>query len=68
MKLRLKILKENKLVIKEGRYDGLYDLAGIYPGSIDMFIKHFLEVPEDVSTARKSFIESSYGGQMDGNT
>lgn len=61
MKMKLKILKENKQLIKEGRYDGLYDLAGIHPGSIDMFIKHFLEVPGDVSTARRGYIESVYG-------
>ena len=64
MKLNLKILKENKKVIKESRYDGIYDHAGIYPGSIDMFIKHFLELPGDVSTPRQDLIQSSYGDQI----
>ena len=65
MKLKVKILKENKNLINEGRYDGLYDVAGIYPGSIDLFIKHFAEVPIEVSMDRKEFIQSSFGQEIE---
>ena len=65
MKLKIKILKENKQKLSEGRYDGLYDVAGIYPGSIDLFIKHFAEVPIEISMDRKDFIESSFGQEIE---
>ena len=68
MKLRLKIIKENLETLTESRYDGLYQLTDIHPGSIDMFIKHFLDVPGDVSTDRRSFIESSYGDKIEALT
>jgi len=65
MKLRIKILKESKQKLSEGTYDGLYDVAGIYPGSIDLFIKHFVEVPMDVSMDRRNFIQSSFGQEIE---
>ena len=43
MKIKLKIIKENKALINEGRYDGLYQVMGVYPGSLDIFLKHFVE-------------------------
>ena len=41
MKMKLKILKES-------RYQGLYDVVGVQPGSIDLFIKHFVEGDAEV--------------------
>ena len=49
MKIKLKILKENKSQLNESRYKGLYDIMGVYPGSLDIFIKHFVENPIEVS-------------------
>lgn len=68
MKLKVKILKENKNLLIEGRYDGLYQLTDIYPGSLGVFIKHFLEVPIDVSMDRREFIESSFGDKIEALT
>ena len=45
MKIKLKILKENKAQLNEGRYDGLYQVTGVYPGSLDVFMQHFVEDP-----------------------
>jgi len=53
MKLRLKIIKENKDLLKEGRYDGLYQAMGVYPGSLDIFLKHFAE--DDITVSRELF-------------
>ena len=53
MKIKLKIVKENKALLNEGRYDGLYQVMGVYPGSLDIFLKHFVEYPIEVS--RKVF-------------
>ena len=68
MKLKLKILKESNENLKEGRYDGLYNVTRIYPGSLGLFIKHFVEVPIEVSMDRRDFIESSFGQQIEALT
>ena len=68
MKIKLKILKENKQKINESRYAGLYDVTGIYPGSLNLFIKHFVDVPIELSMKRKDFIESSFGQQIEALT
>ena len=49
MKIKLKIIKENKTQLNESRYNGLYDVMGVYPGSLDVFIRHFVENPIEVS-------------------
>ena len=54
MKMKLKI-------IKESRYQGLYDVAGIQPGSLDLFIKHFVNIEIDVEKARRDFFVSTFG-------
>lgn len=61
MKMKLKILKES-------RYQGLYDVTGIQPGSIDMFIKHFVDISMDVQKARREFFTSTFGDQIDSLT
>lgn len=45
MKLKLKIINENKAHLIESRYNGLYQIMGVYPGSLDVFIEHFVEYP-----------------------
>jgi len=61
MKMKLKILKES-------RYTGLYDIAGIQPGSIDLFIKHFVDIGMEVQNARRDFFTSTFGSQIDALT
>ena len=61
MKMKLKILKES-------RNQGLYDVVGVQPGSIDMFIKHFVDIGMDVQTARRDFFTSTFGDQIDSLT
>lgn len=61
MKMKLKILKES-------RYTGLYDVTGIYPGSIDLFIKHFVDIGADVQNKRRDFFTSTFGDQIDALT
>ena len=61
MKMRLKILKE-------GRYQGLYDVTGIQPGSIDLFIRHFVDIDMDVQTKRRDFFISTFGDRIDALT
>ena len=68
MKIKLKILNENKRKINEGRYDGLYNVTGIYPGSLDVFIEHFIEVPIELSMKRKNYIDSSFGQEIESLT
>ena len=47
----------------------MYDVTGIQPGSIDMFIKHFVENPSmDVQKARREFFSSTFGDQIDSLT
>lgn len=61
MKMKLKILKES-------RYAGLYDMVAVQPGSIDLFIKHFVDIHVDVQTARRDFFTSTFGSQIDALT
>lgn len=61
MKLKLKI-------IKESRYRGLYEVTGIQPGSIDVFIEHFVDISMDVQSARREFFTSTFGDQIDALT
>ena len=61
MKFKLKILKES-------RYRGLYEVTGIQLGSIDLFIKHFVDIGMDVQTARRDFFVSTFGDQIDSLT
>lgn len=61
MKLKLKILKES-------RYRGLYDVTGIQPGSIDLFIKHFAEVDTDVGLMRFNFLKDKFGKDIEALT
>ena len=58
MKMRLKI-------IKESRYQGLYDVTGIQPGSLDVFIRHFVNTEIDVERARRDFFISTFGDDID---
>ena len=61
MKLRLKILTES-------RYRGLYEITGIQPGSIDLFIKHFVDIGMEVQNARRDFFTGTFGDQIDSLT
>jgi len=61
MKFKLKILRES-------RYRGLYEIAGIQPGSIDLFIKHFVDIGMDVQTQRREFFIGTFGDQIDSLT
>lgn len=59
MKLKLKILKENRSLLQEG-YEGLYQTVGVMPGSLDLFIKHFVDVPTSVSRKTYEFIKNNF--------
>ena len=61
MKLKLKILKES-------RHQGLYDVVGAYPGSIDLFIKHFVEGDDEVYQKRRQFIIDRFGDEIEALT
>ena len=61
MKMKLKILKES-------RYQGLYDVTGIEPGSIDLFIKHFVNIGMEVQDQRRDFFTSTFGDRIDALT
>ncbi len=58
MKMKLKILKES-------RYQGLYDVTGIQPGSIDLFIKHFVNISMEIQSQRRDFFTSTFGDRID---
>ena len=68
MKLKLKILKEDKRTLNENRYTGLYQQVGAHPGSLDMFIRNFIEIPIDIEMARRDFIQSNFGPQINALT
>jgi len=55
-------------ILKESRYAGLYDMVAVQPGSIDLFIKHFVDIHVDVQTARRDFFTSTFGSQIDALT
>ena len=59
MKLKLKIFKENRTLLREG-YEGLYQTVGAMPGSLDLFIKHFADVPMSVSRKAYEFIKNNF--------
>ena len=61
MKMKVKILKES-------RYKGLYEVTGIQPGSIDLFIKHFVDIDMDVQMSRREFFSSTFGDQIESLT
>jgi len=61
MKFKLKILRES-------RYRGLYEITGIQPGSIDLFIKHFVDIGMDVQSQRREFFIGTFGDQIDSLT
>jgi len=63
MKIKLKIIKESKVKLNESRYKGLYDVMGVYPGSLDIFLKHFVENP--IETVGKEVFDftGQYFGQ-----
>lgn len=55
-------------ILKESRYQGLYEQTGIQPGSIDLFIKHFVDIDIDVENARRDFFTSTFGDKIDALT
>jgi len=61
MKMKLKILKES-------RHQGLYDVVGAQPGSIDLFIKHFVEGDSEVYQKRRDFIADRFGDDIEALT
>lgn len=58
-----KILNEwKKFTLNEGRFTGLYDvMIGVEPGSVDVFIKHFVG-DFDVARETKEIITKKFGG------
>ena len=58
MKMKLKILNES-------RYQGLYEQTGIQPGSIDLFIKHFVDIDIRVENARRDFFTDTFGDEIE---
>ena len=58
MKMKLKILNES-------RYQGLYEQTGIQPGSIDLFIKHFVDIDIGVENARRDFFSDTFGNEIE---
>lgn len=66
MKLNEKLNNNWKnFLIKEGRWSGTYTALGIQEGSLDIFIKHFIEGNLDVNQQRRKFIEESFGPEID---
>lgn len=61
MKMKLRILKEN-------RHQGLYDVTGIQPGSIDLFISHFVDVDPLVQNKRREFLVDTFGDKIEALT
>ena len=58
MKMKLKILNES-------RYQGLYEQTGIQPGSIDLFIKHFVDIDIGIENARRDFFTDTFGDEIE---
>ena len=68
MKMKVKILNESKAMLKES-YMGLYDQVGVQPGSLDLFLKHFVEGNlEDVGLRVYEFIKDTYGSRIEALT
>ena len=60
MKLKLKILKES--------IQGLYDHLGLPKGTIDLFLKHFVQVGPDVYKKRFDLFSTMFGSQIESLT
>lgn len=52
-------------IVRESRWSGTYTALGIQEGSLDIFIKHFIEGNLDVNQERRKFIEESFGAEID---
>jgi len=68
MKFKLKIIEENKVRLTESRYKGLYDVMGVYPGSLDIFLKHFVDNPMEVSRKVFDFTGEYFAEEIDALT
>tara|TARA_R110001583_G_scaffold10849_4_gene49782 strand:- start:334 stop:1104 length:771 start_codon:yes stop_codon:yes gene_type:complete len=64
--IKIKLLRESKL-LKEGR-EGLYDIMGVAPGSIDLFLEVFTSGNQEHTDALRSFISSQYQQFIDNLT
>ena len=63
---KIKILKENKLLVEN--QDGLYDLMGIVPGSLDLFLDTFTSLNPIFSSSLRNFISRNFQNLIDGVT
>lgn len=52
-------------ILNESRYQGLYEQTGIQPGSIDLFIKHFVDIDINVENARRDFFTDTFGDEIE---
>jgi len=69
MKMKLKILKESKEEESfNTRYQGLYDLIGVHPGSLDLFISHFADYDPMVQKERRDMLADTFGNDIESLT
>lgn len=66
MMYKIKILKENKLLVES--QEGLYDLMGIMPGSLDLFLDTFTSLNPIFSSSLRNFISKNFQNLIDGVT
>jgi hypothetical protein len=60
---KIKILKENKLLLEDKR--GLYDLMGIMPGSLDLFLETFTSLNPTFKASLRSFVSNNFQNLID---
>jgi hypothetical protein len=66
MMYKIKILKENKLLVES--QEGLYDLMGIMPGSLDLFLDTFTSLNPIFKSSLRNFISRNFQNLIDGVT
>jgi hypothetical protein len=60
---KIKILKENKLLLEDKA--GLYDLMGVMPGSLDLFLETFTSLNPTFKNALRRFISKNFQNLID---
>ena len=63
MRYRIKILKENKLLAENKT--GLYDLMGVMPGSLDLFLETFTSLNPIFSKNLRRFVSKNFQNLID---
>jgi len=65
MKMKNILNEWKKFTIQEAKNDGLYQAMRVQPGSLDIFLRHFVEDNPHADNKIRSWIESNYKDQIE---